>query len=244
MTMKASELRKRSYQAATVEHQAGDASNAARYRILLDGRPVRTPARKELAVPSRALAEALAAEWQAQAALIDPQTMPLTRLVNSALDGVAGKERQVRDGILAYAGSDHLCYFAQGPMELVERQSSRWGAIHAWAKQVHGVELALAVGVMPVAQPAEMLARIDVAIGEADPLALAAMHVVTTLTGSALLMLAVRAGYIGAEEAWSLAHVDEDYQIEKWGADAEAAARRQKRWTEMAAASFLMRPLD
>ena len=243
MTTNSTGLRKRFYERATVEQKADDSAKSAQYRVLLDARPVRTPARNELAVPSRALADALADEWQAQATHIDPRTMPLTRLVNSALDGVRGQERQVRAGILAYAGSDQLCYLAEGPMELVERQSKRWGAIHAWAKQAHGIELALCVGVMPVAQPPAMLARIDAALGEPSPLELAAMHVMTTLTGSALLMLAVRAGHVTAEEAWSLAHIDEDFQIEKWGEDAEAAELRQKRWQDMSAAWVTLRAL-
>ena len=134
------------------------------YRVVLDGRPVRTPARRELAVPSEPLAQALAAEWQGQGETMDPATMPLTRLVNSALDGVAGREPEVRADIVKYAGSDLVCYFAEAPDELVERQAQRWGAVHAWAEAALGVRLVLAEGIMPVAQDAAMLARIEAAL--------------------------------------------------------------------------------
>lgn len=226
--------RKRFYQVASVSAPDGD---PPRFRILLDGRGVRTPAKRELAVPSRDLAEAVAVEWDAQVTHINPLSMPLTRLVNSALDGVTGREAEVRASIVAYAGSDLLCYLASEPIELVALQSKRWGAIHAWAKQAHGVELSLAVGVMPVAQDPNMLATLDMALGQAGPLALAGLHVMTALTGSLLLAFAVRHGRISAEEAWSLAHIDEDFQISKWGLDEAAAERRQKRWIDMSAAA-------
>lgn len=241
MTTSTTELRKRFYQRASVS-EATDYRAAGRpvYRVDLDGRNLLTPDKRQLAMPSREIAEALAAEWEAQTPHIDPRTMPLTRLVNSAIDGVADHMAEVRAGILAYAGSDHLCYLADGPIELVERQSRRWGEIHAWARQAHGIEMALATGVMPVAQSPGMLARVDAALGETSALELAALHVITTLTGSLLLVLALRAGQITPEEAWSLAHIDEDFQIEQWGADAEAGERRQRRWTEMDTAARLL----
>lgn len=234
MTDSDGKRRKRFYENATVSEATGE---PLQFRVLLDGRGVRTPAKRELAVPSHALATALAAEWNAQAAYINPLSMPLTRLVNSAIDGVTGREAEVRASILAYARSDLLCYLAGESIELTELQSRRWGAIHAWAKAAHGVELALAVGVMPVAQDPAMLAKLDTALGRVGPLALAGLHVMTALTGSLLLAFAVMAGRIPAEEAWSLAHIDEDFQIAKWGQDAEAAARRQQRGLEMAAAA-------
>ncbi len=234
MTGENDDRRKRFYQAASVSAPAGDPPTC---RVLLDGRGVRTPAKRELAVPSRELAEALAAEWDAQVTHINPLSMPLTRLVNSALDGVTGREAEVRASILAYAGSDLLCYLAPEPIDLVTLQSKRWGTIHAWAKDAHGVELALAVGVMPVAQDPAMLAKIDAGLGKAGPIALAGLHVMTALTGSLLLAVAVRQNHITAEEAWSLAHIDEDFQIAKWGQDEAAAIRRKQRWLEMSAAA-------
>ena len=233
--------RKRFYEAATVVEVAG---KLPRYRVLLDGRGVRTPARREQVVPSRELAEALCDEWLAQATHIDPLTMPLTRQVNSALDAVANMPDAVREVIVDFGTSDLLCYVAEGPEELVARQSREWGAIHAWAQQTFGIELQLAVGVMPVEQDRKMLARIDAALGPAGPVLLAALNVIAGLTGSVLLTLAVRHGRITAAEAWSLAHLDEDFQIERWGEDPTAAARRRQHWIEVAAACRIVAMLE
>ncbi len=229
--------RKRFYKDVTVAKSEADAKA---FKVLLDGRGIRTPAKRELVLPNSRLTEAVAEEWRAQDTVIDPATMPLTRLVNSAIDGVADRTAEVREGILAYGGSDLICYLADGQPELVERQSRPWGEVHAWIKQAFGVELALAVGVMPVTQPADMLARLDTAMGERTPLELAALHVMTASMGSLLLALAVLHGRLSPAEAWGLAHIDEDFQIEKWGRDAEAEARRERRWIEMEAACFVL----
>lgn len=230
--------RKRFYKEVTVAE--GGNAGAPAFRILLDGRSVRTPARRELAVPSRSLAEAVADEWRRQETTIVPGSMPLTRLLNSAIDGVADRAPEVRAAILEYASSDLLCYFAASPQELIERQSRRWGAIHAWIKQAFGVELSLAFGVMPVVQDERMLAQLDAAFGSPTPLELAALHVITATTGAALLSLAVLHGHVSPAEAWDLAHIDEDFQIEKWGSDAEAQARRAHRWSEIEAACLVL----
>lgn len=214
------------------------------WRVLLDGKPVRTPARREMAVPARALAEALAAEWEAQGERIDPATMPLTRLVNSALDGVAGREAEVRADIARYAADDLLCYRAETPAGLVRRQRHTWDPILAWARSELDAHLVTGQGIVPVTQPQAAIAAIAGALAELDALALAAHHVMTTLTGSALLALAHARGDVTAEEAWAAAHVDEDWQIGQWGEDAEAKARRRRRWLEMQAASRLLRLLD
>lgn len=206
------------------------------YKVLLDGRGLRTPAKRELVLPVPKLAEAVAAEWRMQGASIDPGSMPLTRLVNSALDGVADRIDEVRADIVAYGGSDLLCYFADSPPELVERQSRRWGEVHAWIKDRFGVELKLAVGIMPVEQDAAVLAKLDAALGRRTPFELAALHVITASMGSLLLSLAVLHTRLSPAEAWAVAHIDEDFQIERWGSDEEAAARRAQRWVEMAAA--------
>lgn len=229
--------RKRFYTEATV---APDKAGDDTFCILLDGRAVRTPGRRVLAVPRRELAEAMAAEWASQREIIDPISMPLTRIVNSAIDGVTGRESEVRASLLEYGGSDLLCYLAAGPPELLERQSRRWGEIHAWAKRTHHIELQLAVGVMPVTQTPSMLGRFDRALGQRTPLELAALHVVTTMTGSVLLALALVHHHLDPAEAWDLAHLDEDFQIERWGADAEAADRRAQRWQDMKAACCLL----
>jgi chaperone required for assembly of F1-ATPase len=226
--------RKRFYRAVSVEGAAPP------FRVLLDGRPARTPARRELAVPGRALAEALAAEWRDQGEHIDPAAMPLTRLVNSTLDGVIGREAEVRAAIAKYAGSDLLCYRADGPPELVRRQAEAWDPILAWARSDLDAHLLTGEGIVPVAQPQAAVAAIEGVLAGLDPLALGARHVMTTLTGSALLALAHAGGRITAEEAWAAAHVDEDWEIAQWGEDAEAKARRDRRWAEMQAASRLL----
>lgn len=220
---------KRFYAAVSVGETEGG------FTVLLDGRPVRTPARGLLKVPTRALAEALAREWDAQATEIDPLSMPLTRLVNVALDRVAAEPAAVREEVVRYAGTDMLFYRAEGPAGLVERQARHWDPVLAWAREAHRAPFFLAEGVCHVAQPEAALARIGALVPEA-PLPLAAVHVMTTLTGSALLALAVAQGAIDADAAWQAAHVDEDWNRDLWGEDEIAAARRAARRLEMDAA--------
>ena len=234
------QLPRRFYKDVTVAETDGGEGVAPRFRILLDGRPTRTPAKRELALPSRVLAEAVAEEWRAQAAVIDPASMHLTRIVNSAIDGVTGREAEVRAEIVGYAGSDLLCYRAAGPVSLVERQAKLWGPLVHWAATELGVELALAEGVVYVSQKPAALERFGQHLTGFDPLRLAALHVVTTLTGSAVLALACARGRLTSDDAWQLAHVDEDFQIEQWGTDAEAESRRARRRAEHEAA---VRPL-
>jgi chaperone required for assembly of F1-ATPase len=226
--------RKRIYKAVTV------APEGSAYRILLDGRPARTPARAALAVPTQALADALAAEWEAQGDHIDPATMPLTRLVNTAIDGVTGRQAEVRADIAKYAGNDLVCYRAGEPEGLVRRQAELWDPVLSWSRQTLGAAFQAGEGLMPVAQPAPATAAVAQALESLDPFALTALHAMATLTGSALLALARARGHLTADAAWAAAHVDEDWQIAKWGEDAEAAARRRRRWAEMQAASRLL----
>jgi chaperone required for assembly of F1-ATPase len=201
---------------------------------------MRTPAKGVLAVPSRALAEAIAAEWEAQRDRIDPAAMPLTRLVNSALDGVRGREGEVRAEIAKYAASDLVCYRASEPEELARRQAELWDPVLAWSRGTLGADFRTAEGLMPVAQPEAVHAAVARELAGEGALRLAALHVMTTLMGSALLALAHARGAVSAEAAWSAAHVDEDWQIARWGEDADAAARRQRRWAEMQAASRML----
>jgi chaperone required for assembly of F1-ATPase len=210
------------------------------FRILLDGKPARTPAKAELAVPTHALGEAIAAEWSAQGDHIDAATMPQTRLANTAIDGVTSQLAQVRADITAFAASDLVCYRADGPEPLVEQQCQRWDPVLAWARDALGARFAVATGLMPVGQPEDAIAAVAVALENLDHFHLTALHVMTTLTGSALLALAHARGALAAEAAWAAAHVDEDWQISRWGEDAEAAARRAHRWAEMQAASRLL----
>lgn len=211
--------------------------------IVLDGRPVRTPQKRALALPVAALAEAVADEWSAQVEVIDPATMPLTRIANTGLDGVVEHEAAVREELVNFAGSDLLCYRAERPQELVERQATAWDPVLQWADRELGIKLEIADGVMPVNQSQEALAAADRALGELGPLALAAMHVLVTLSGSTLLALAVQRGHLDEGVAWAAAHIDEDWQIERWGGDAEAGERRAKRRKEFAAAARFLRLL-
>ena len=225
-------LAKRFYQQVTTDTGGGEGA-----ALLLDGKPVRTPGKAALRLPTRALAEAIAEEWRAQGERIDPLTMPLTRLANSAIDGVAGREQAVIDDIMAYAGNDLVCYRAGAPDGLVKAQQTYWDPVLAWARTALGAPLFLAEGVAHVAQPETSLARLRETLLGRDAFSLAALHVMTGLTGSALLALAVAQGRLTPEAAWEAAHVDEDWQIGKWGQDAEAAERRQNRWRDFAAAT-------
>ena len=170
-------------------HRAGERDREG-YRLLLDGKPLRTPAKGEFAVPTRALAEAIAAEWQAQGDDIDPHSLPLTRLANSAIDGVAGQQAQVRAEIVKYLASDLVCYRADAPSELVRRQAEAWDPILHWCEQTLGFRLAVTQGVMPVAQPEAAGALLEAWLKAHDAFALAALSVMTTLMGSAVLAVA------------------------------------------------------
>jgi chaperone required for assembly of F1-ATPase len=236
----APELPKRFYKVVTVAPPAETDSGPSNWTILLDHRGVRTPAKRSLAVPSAALADAVAAEWSAQETHIDPRTMPLTRLINTAIDGVAGREVEVRASILAYAGHDLLCYRADAPDALAERQAACWQPLVEWARSELGIVLRTTTGMMPIEQDAAALARIDEIIAGHDAFALAALHEITTLTGSLVLALACARRRLSPAEAWALAHIDEDFQAEQWGRDAEAEQRRAARWTAMRAAGLVL----
>lgn len=228
------ELPKRFYtQAASVEKDG-------LHTVALDGRVARTPAKSLLAFASRDVAQALAEEWNGQGSHIDPFSMPMTRIANSAIDGVRPTRQAVIDEIAKYGGSDLLCYRAETPEELVRRQKEAWDPLLAWCAGNIGAELVLAEGIIHKAQAPEALAAIANAVSTFDELGLASLHVITTLTGSVVLALAVARGHLEPEAAWAAAHVDEDYQIELWGSDEDAQQRRAWRWREMEAASRLL----
>ena len=230
------ELPRRFYRSAAIaEHGQG-------FAVTLDGRQARTPGKNPLVVAIRAVAEALAAEWQGQGEKIDPATMPLTRIANSAIDRVAGEMESVRAEIVKYAGSDLVCYRGEGPASLLAAQEAAWGPVLAWVRGALGARFVLVAGIVAVDQPAESLKAVEAALADLDPLRLAAVHVVTTLTGSALIALAVLNGALTPEEAWAAAHVDEDWQMDQWGRDEMALARRAARWREMQAAALILRP--
>lgn len=226
-------LPKRFYATAAV-------SDTAPWLVTLDGRPVKTPAKRALALPTRALAEAVAAEWAAQVDVINPGSMPLTRSANTAIDSVAAAADEVAADIVRYAGADLLCYRAEAPVELVVRQAHAWNPALAWARDTLGATFAISEGVRHVEQSPAALAAIDKALTPRDAFALTALHILTTLTGSALLALAVANGAMTADDAWTAAHVDEDYQISQWGEDFEAAERRKVRRAEFDAACRLL----
>jgi len=229
-------LPKRFYTSVTVAPVEGG------YGVHLDGRPVRSPGRGPVAVRTETAARLIADEFDAQEAEINPVRMPVLRLVNTVIDGVALDPDAVAEDMLRYASTDLLCYRADSPEKLVELQARAWDPIIDWARSRLGARLFLAEGVMHVEQPREAIASIGVHLRlDPDPFRLGCLHVMTTLTGSALLALAVDLGEIDAETAWKLAHVDEDWTISQWGEDAEAAAARANRLRDMRAADALRR---
>ncbi|HZP78322.1 MAG TPA: ATP12 family protein [Pseudolabrys sp.] len=227
-------LRKRFYKEAS----AGEADDS--FPVLLDGRPVRTPARRALAAPSRALAQAIADEWNAQQEVVDPARMPLTRLANAIIDAVADKSDAVNAEIGKYLASDLLFYRAEGPEGLLAAQAQHWDPVLTWAHEALGAHFVLAQGVVHVAQPQAALAAAIAAIPR-DPWRLGALSTVTSLTGSALLALALAADQLSVDAAWAAAHVDEDWQMAQWGRDTLALERRAFRFAEMQAAATVLR---
>lgn len=217
----------------------GTASDAGGVSIRLDDRPVKTPARRPLVAPTQPLAQAIAAEWEAQADVIDPAKMPLTRLANSIIDGVADNAAAVAAEVARYLGSDLLCYRAETPRGLIARQAEMWDPILAFARDQLGARFVLTEGITFVEQPEHAIAAARRAIPE-DPWRLGAVHVITTLTGSALIALAVAAGALTVDAAWAAAHVDEDWNMAQWGRDAIALERRAARFAGMRAAATVL----
>jgi chaperone required for assembly of F1-ATPase len=225
-------LPKRFYKEAGVEDRDGA------FHLVLDGRPARTPGRQPLAVPTRALGDALAEEWAGQGEEIDPATMPITRLVNTAIDGVSARRQEVVDDLVKFAGSDLICYRAADPDRLVHAQNAGWNPVLDWVRDRYGARFVLSEGVMHVAQPPEATAAVRRALDAiSSPFRLAALHVMTTLTGSVLIALAHAQGRLTADQAWAAAHVDERHQESIWGEDHEAMVRRSHREAEFRAAS-------
>ena len=228
-------LRKRFYKDASV-----GAEGEGGFAILLDGKPVRTPARRSLAAPTRPLTQALADEWSAQGEIIDPACMPLTRLANAVIDAVAERPQPVADEIAKYLGSDLVCYRAEGPEGLVARQSEIWDPVLAFARDALGARFVQVAGVMFAAQPPQAIAAARAHIPR-DGWRLGAVSTITTLTGSALLALALASNAIEVEAAWDAAHLDEDWQMEQWGRDELALARRAFRRADFDAAATVLR---
>ncbi|MEJ5079845.1 MULTISPECIES: ATP12 family chaperone protein [unclassified Ochrobactrum] len=230
-------LPKRFYEKAEVAETEGG------FTVHLDGRPVKTPARAVLLLPTAQAAEIIAEEFRAQVEVIDPSKMPATRLVNTAIDGIAQDPQAVFEDILRFAGTDMICYRAASPKELVARQTEQWDPLIDWAESL-GARFALAEGVMHVEQSREAISAFGVHLTEfKNPIALASLHTMTTLTGSSLIALAIAKGEISVEDGWKRAHLDEDWTVEHWGEDAEAQARRKTRHGEMLVADRVLKAL-
>ena len=195
------------------------------WTVELDGRPVRSPLKTLLVMPSRSLAQGVADEWDAQVDVIDPLSMPLTRAVNAALDKVVPQRAEVAQHLAAYGESDLLCYRADSPDALAERQAAAWDPWLDWMAAAHAARLAVTTGVMPAAQPANAVSAIRVRVHRMTAWELTAFSEFVTLTGSLVLGLAVFEDRLPPEEAWTLSRVDEAWQIEQWGEDADEAER-------------------
>lgn len=223
-------LRRRFYKTVDLQPDTAGA------RLVLDGRPVQTPGRRPLCLPYPALAQAVAAEWAAQGDLLRPDTMPMTQLANTALDRVVPAPGPVIEALVAYGGSDLLCYRVSDPVGLAERQARSWQPVLDWLADRHGVSLLVTEGVMPVTQPAAALDRLGGVVASVDPWVLTGVQAATAAAGSLALALAIADRRLTGEEAADLAHLDETWQEDHWGVVAEAMDRRRRIAADLAAA--------
>lgn len=230
-------LRKRFYKEVGLSETDGGLT------VTLDGKPIRTPGGRQVVIPSRAVAEAVAAEWAEQKEVLDPMSMPLTRLANSVVEGVVGRVADVRDDLAKYFGSDLMFYRAGHPEALVAREAEHWDPVLFWAAETLGAHFILSEGVLHVRQPDAAVEAARAALPD-DPWTVAALHVITTLTGSALLALALAHGVRDADQVWAAAHVDEDWNIDQWGVDEEAAGRRAARLKDFNAAVAVLQAVN
>ncbi|MEC3910137.1 ATP12 family protein [Sphingobium sp. CR2-8] len=212
-------------------------ADEAGFAIRLDGRPVRTPARASLALPSAALAQAVAQEWRAQGESVDPASMPMTGLANAAIDHVAPKPTDFAAGVARYAQSDLLCYRANGPETLVARQAAAWNPLLDWAQARYDVAFVVTQGILPVPQPEDALARLAAVVAALDPFTLVGLSTLVTLSGSLVCGLAVIEGGHDVSTVWQAAEIDEAWQVEQWGEDADAAVRAMRRAADFAMAA-------
>jgi chaperone required for assembly of F1-ATPase len=228
---------KRFYKDVSVAEEGGA------FRILLDGRTLKTQAKAVVALPGAALAEAVAEEWRAQGDDIDPPNMFLTRLTYAAIDGVIADRKRVSDHALSFGRTDLLCYRAEHPEELVARQARAWGALLEWAADRFGARLHVASGITFKEQPLESIVALEQAIADTGDFELAALHNAATITGSLVLALALVEGHLNAEQAFAAAMLDETFQSEKWGTDEEAEARLKRLSAELSAAERFLKLL-
>ena len=214
------------------------------WRVVLDGRPPKTPAHAVFVLPTEAAARLVADEWDAQAEFIEPGTMPATRLAATAIDRVSQTREPVADEIAAYAGSDAICYVAEHPTGLVAEQARAWGPWRDWAEAELGVVLEVTEGIIHKAQDPAAIARVRALALEADDFALTALATAVPLLGSAVLGLAVMRGALSGDEAFDLSRIDEAYQERQWGVDAEAAERTAARRAEAVLVDHWFRALE
>ena len=225
---------KRFYTLATVDPVDGGLG------VFLDGRPVRTPGKRILTVPHRALADALAGEWLAQGETVDPSSMGLTRLSNSATDVVAERRAEIIDEVAKFAETDLLCYRAEEPEDLALAQDEAWQPLLDWMDRDHGVRLQVTRSIMPVAQSAASLAGVRDLVSTFADFPLTGLHAASAAMGSVVVGLGMATGRVGPDAAFEISVLDESYQTERWGEDSEAAARRENLRAEITnAARFL-----
>lgn len=227
---------KRFYKDATV---TGDGP----FGVALDGRPLRTPARVPLAVPTRSLAEAIAGEWQAQGEKIDPRSLPLSGFANAAIDRVAADHAGFAKRLATYAESELIAYRADGPASLLAAQATAWDPWVEWLARRYDVGLTITTGIMHVAQPAATLTRLHTAFAAFTPFQLAPLDPIVTITGSAVLALAVAKGELEAQAAYDIAHVDALWQEQQWGRDPLAEKAEEERRADLDAAIRCLRLL-
>jgi chaperone required for assembly of F1-ATPase len=206
------------------------------HEILLDGRPVKTPARRALVVPSDALAQAVADEWEAQGEKVDPRSMPFTGLANAAIDRVGPDRDSFARSLSQYGESDLLCYRAEGTDSLASRQARLWDPLLAWARRRFDVNFEVIAGIMHRPQPQHTIDQLSHAVAARSAFELAAFSPLVTISGSLVIALALAEGEIGLEEAWAAATLDEAWQLEQWGADAEAEKMLEGRRRDFEAA--------
>ncbi|PZN96072.1 MAG: ATPase [Alphaproteobacteria bacterium] len=224
-------------------YKQAEVSGAGPFGVTLDGRPLRTPGRLALDLPTRALAEAIAAEWNAQGDAIVPRSMPLTGLANAAVERIAPDSAGFAAGLARFAETELLAYRADRPAALVTRQQAEWDPLLAWARRRYDVDFRLVTGIIHAPQPPATLARIGAAYAAFDAFRLAALNPVVTICGSAVIGLAVAEAEIDADAAWAVGHLDELWQAELWGKDPLAEAGHAERQAELAAATGLLRLL-
>ena len=211
--------------------------------IALDGKPIRTPSGRQVVVPVREIADPIVAEWDTQREFIDPLSMPLTRFANSVVDGVIDRVEAVTEDVAKYFETDLVFYRAGHPEGLVAREAEHWDPLVFWAADALGAHFILTEGIVHVRQPDSAVAAARAALPR-DPWSIAALHVITSLTGSALLALALLRGVLDQDQVWAAAHVDEDWNIEKWGIDEEVAMRRAARLVDFKAAATIVKAMN